>query len=205
MALSEASYDMTELAMGGNKNRYLGDERLLVRFFSHPRLNQTMSEAMERPVYEDEDYIQIMAPGNKDSIVIRPAMDMDKVRFAEHYRKYKARQDQDAVEGTLLEEWPQITRSQCEELKFFNIRTVEQLVNVSDNDDSQKIMGFGALQARATEFLDKKSEHEAATVLEQKLGQRDDMIAALEARLAALESPHTFEEKKRLGRPPKQK
>ena len=186
MALPEADYGMTELAMSGNQSRYLGDDRLLVRFFPHPKLNQALSKTMQRPVFEDIDYIQIMQPGNKDSIIIRPAMDMDKTRFAEHYKKYQARQDQDHVQGTLLEEWPKITRSQCEELRFFNIRTVEQLVNVSDTN-AQGMMGFTALQAAAIKFLDKVADQKSAAELEAKLNERDEKIDALMARLEALE------------------
>ena len=190
MSLQQAEYGTTELAMGGNQNRYLGDERLLVRFFPHPKLNQQMSAAMERPVFEDTDYIQIMQPGNKDSIIIRPAMDMDKTRFAEHYRKYKARKDQDHVEGTLLEEWPQITRSQCEELRFFNVRTVEQLINVSDTN-AQGMMGFAALQASAIKFLDRLTDQKSSRELEAKLGEKQEQIDALMARLDALEADDT--------------
>jgi hypothetical protein len=190
MSLAEADYGMTELAMGGNQGRYMGDERLLVRFFVHPRLDRQLSASMERPMFEDVDYIQIMQPGNKDSIVIRPAMEMDKTRFAEHYRKYRARQDQDHIEGTLLEEWPQITRSQVEELKFFNIRTVEQLIGVSDSN-AQSIMGFGALQASATAFLETLDGHKDKAELEAKLSERDDKIDALMARLEALENDDT--------------
>ena len=185
--------------MSGNQSRYMGDDRLLVRFFPHPKINQALSKTMQRPVFEDVDYISIMQPGNKDSIIIRPAMDMDKTRFAEHYKKYVAHNDGENNDGTLLKEWPRITRSQVEELKFFNIHTVEQLVSVSDSN-AQSIMGFGALQAAAVLFLETVEESRSATELENKLGEKQDQIDALMKRLDALENDDTpLEDKPDIG------
>ncbi len=71
-----------------------------------------------------------MQPGNKDTVIDDPASAHYKERFAEHFRRYEARESQEHIEGTILEEWAGITRSQCEEMKFLNIRTVEQLANL---------------------------------------------------------------------------
>ena len=187
MSLEEADFGMTELAMSGNQGRYQGDHVLLVRFFMHPKLDRKKSMEEERPIYHETVYISIMQPGNKESIIMRPAMAMDKTRFAEHYKKFKAREDQDAVDGTQLEEWPAITRSQMQELRFFNVRTVEQLVNISDVN-AQRIMGYGALKAKALEFLEKAATSKSEAELEAKLAKRDDQIAALLARVEAMES-----------------
>ena len=113
-------------------------------------------------------------PGNKDSIVIRPATSMDKQRFAEHYRKFEAREDQEALEGTLLDEWPGISRSQCEELKYLNIRTVEQLAAVSDSN-AQGVMGISFLKQKAEKYLE-----------ESKSGANEAKIAELEAKIREL-------------------
>ena len=149
--LNEAEHGLTDLAM--NNGRYHGDENLLVKFFKHPKLDSQETKEKGRPIYKEVPYIQIMQPGNKDSIVIRPATKMDKSRFVEHFRKYEAREDQDAVEGTLLDEWAGITRSQCEELKYLNIKTVEQLAAVTDSN-AQGIMGVAFLKEKANKYLE---------------------------------------------------
>jgi len=151
MSLMEAGHGVTDLAM--NNGRYHGDENLLVKFFNNPRINSAKTKEAGRPIFEEIPYVQIMQPGNKDSIVIRPATDMDKARFTEHFRKFEAREDQEKVEGTLLDEWAGITRSQCEELKYLNIKTVEQLASVSDSN-AQGIMGIGYLKEKATKYID---------------------------------------------------
>ena len=157
MALNEALHETTDLAM--NNSRYHNDDRLLVKFFMHPRANQRKSKEAGRPIYEEIPYIQIMQPGNKDSIIIRAAREKDKHRFAEHYRKFEARESQDTVEGTRLDDWPAITRSQAEELKFLNVKTVEQLAGMSDVN-AQNVRGLTLLKQKAVKFL-KTSEANA--------------------------------------------
>jgi len=190
--LQEADYGVTQNAMN-TSNRYIGDETLLVKFFTHPRLMRKESEEAQRPVYTDTAYIQIMQPGNKDSIIQRPARAMDKDRFPEHWSKFNARESQE-VEGTRLEEWPMITRSQVEELKYMNVVTVEQLVGMSDAN-AQGLMGIQLLKQKAVKFLEHSQEEAANAKLEAKLTERDEQIAALMARVEAMENAtEEFEE-----------
>jgi hypothetical protein len=176
--LTESNYSETDLAM--NNGRYHGDNTLLVKFFMNPKINSVKSAEAGRPIFSEVPYIQIMQPGNKDSIVIRPATQMDKTRFAEHFRKFEAREDQEAIEGTLLEEWAGITRSQCEELKYLNIRTVEQLAVVSDSN-AQGIMGVGFLKEKATKYL----EDSAGDATKEALAALETKYEALMAKLEA--------------------
>ena len=176
--LQEADNSLTNMAM--NNGRYQGDEFLLVKFFMHPRINQTKSAEEGRPIYVETPYIQIMQPGNKDSIVIRPATDMDKQRFAEHFKKFEARTDDDHVEGTLLEEWPGITRAQCEELRYLNIRTVEQLSGMSDSN-AQNIMGIQILKQKATKYMESAKEEATANALADANAQIAELRAMIEA------------------------
>jgi hypothetical protein len=176
--LTESNYSETDLAM--NNGRYHGDNTLLVKFFMNPRINSVKSAEAGRPIFKEVPYVQIMQPGNKDSIIIRPATEMDKKRFAEHFRKFEAREDQEAIEGTLLEEWAGITRSQCEELKYLNIRTVEQLSTVSDSN-SQGIMGIGYLKEKANKYI----EDTAGDATAEALADLQTKYEALMAQMAA--------------------
>jgi len=198
MAPQEADFGMTEQAMQGNQNRYRGDETLLVKFFKHPRLNSTKSAEAGRPIWEEVDYIQIMQPGNKDSIIQRPATEMDLHRFAEHYQKYVARSkaDDDAVEGTLLAEWPGLSRAQCEELRYFNIRTVEQLASVSDSN-AQGILGINLLRQRAQNYLKAANNEAGALALEEANAKIAHLQKQVEALLAGKDVDPAAEPKKR--------
>ena len=192
MALSEAGMDITAMAMeSGNNSRYQGDETLLVKFYIHPTLNETKTKTEGRPIFEDTPHIRIMQPGTKDSIIERPATALDKQRFSEHYRKFEAREDQEIVEGTLLEEWSGVTRSQCEELRFFNIRTVEQLVNISDTN-APNFMGIQALKNKAKAYLEDADANAAKQALADQKEENArllELIGALNDRLDSLEKP----------------
>jgi len=177
MSLMEAEYGSTDLAM--NNGRYHGDETLLVKFYKHPRHNAIKSKEAGRPIFEEVAYIEIMQPGNKDSIVRRPASDMDKNRFAEHYRKFEAREDQDSIEGTLLEEWAGVTRSQVEELKFLNIRTVEQLSAVSDSN-AQNVMGISFLKEKANKYLEGAEGEATKAALADMQAKYDALLSRMD-------------------------
>ena len=167
------------------QNRDNADKGLLVKFFVKPWLDQGQTQKEGRPIYVDKEYIDIRVPGSRDNIC-RPASLEDKQRFAEHYRMFKERTSEDPkITGTLLKEWPLISRSQAENLAFINVKTVEQLAEVADVHISQ-MMGMNQLKAKAKEWLEAAKEREAAQELEAKLEQRDDQIAELTAAVAEL-------------------
>ncbi len=183
----EADIGLTNMAMGDNP-RYSADNTLLVRFFKHPRQNEAKSKEEGRPIFEETDYIQIMQPGNKDSIVTRPATMRDKDRFAEHYRKYQAREDDDHIEGTLLEQWPGMSRAQVEEFKFLNIRTVEQLANMSDSN-AQGIMGINTLKQKAAAYLEAAKDSAVVEQLAEQKNENDELrklVAELSTKVEVL-------------------
>jgi hypothetical protein len=103
-------------------------------------------------------------------------------RFPRHYAAFKNREEQ-TVEGTALEQWPGITRSQCEELKFFNITTVEQLAQVSDSH-AQNFMGIQLLRTRAKTFMEAAKENAANENLAAELEARDAEIESLKVAMA---------------------
>ena len=164
-----------------NGNRFAGDSALAVRFYKHPRRNEEKSKEEGRPIFEEVDYIEIVQPGNKDSIVKRPVMEMDKERFADGYRRFLERQDQDVLEGTPLEEWPAVTRSQVEELRYVNIRTVEQLAAISDSN-AQQFMGLKGLKTKAVKFIE--SARDEATA--EALAEANEKMAKMQEQLDKL-------------------
>ena len=173
--LQEAEMDITTLAHSTRRTQ--GDQYLAVRFFLKSKQNAAKSEAAGRPIYEDVEYIEIMQPGNKDSIIVRPATSIDKGRFPEHYSKWKARTSSDNEQqlvGTPLAEWAGVTRAQADELSFFNVKTVEQLANMADSNTTN-MMGLGNLKEKARKYLESSADQ--ATV---------DALAALKAENAEL-------------------
>jgi hypothetical protein len=127
------------------------DAQLLVRFFYKERENKQETVAQGRPIYKEVEYIEIRVRGNRDPQACRPATYDDKNRFPRHYEAFKKRVEM-PEEGTPLAEWPQISRSQIEEMSFINIKTVEQLSLAADTHIG-KMRGGYTLKQRAADWL----------------------------------------------------
>ena len=159
------------------------DDALLVKFYIDSVEDLNASKEEGRPVFRDEEMIDIRVPGSRNNVV-RVAREADKQRFPRHYAAFKLRvSNEEALEGMPLAEWPGCTRAQADELSFLGVKTVEQLAQVPDSKAGQ-FMGFYGLKQKAKDWLEKASSVEA---LQAELKARDDTIAELTKRLEALE------------------
>ena len=160
------------------------DKSTLARFLMRSVQDQAASDEEGRPVFKEVEFIEIRIAGNRTDYVCRRATWKDKERFPRHYEAFKKRIEQ-PEDGTPLTEWAQITRSQAEELAFFHIKTVEQLVACSDAA-GQQLMGFHALKAKAKKYIDGAKESVDNQTLRDELADRDNRIEELEKRVNAL-------------------
>jgi len=176
--LQEANYEITEAAMLNEQGsaRFAGDSKLFVVFFNHPRKDDQATLKEGRPMYKDECYVRIMVPGDKDSIVIRPARQMDQDRFSKQFAAFKNGEGE-IHEGTPLKAWPMVTRAQVEELKFFGVYTVEQLADLADVH-VQKFMGVGSLKTKAKAYIQAAREAAPLEQLNAAIDQKDSELAA---------------------------
>lgn len=187
---NEADMVETTMAMEGVKNE---DAKLLVKFYMRPI--QDMNKTLEagRPIFVDTEMVRIMVPGDKENIIDREASQIDKRRFAASYAAFK-QGDAEQVIGTPLESWPLITRSLVEELRYFNIRTVEQLANLRD-DVAHRMMNGVSMKQSAAAFLLAAKESAPIARMTEELRQRDETITRLQkaheelsARVAAMDT-----------------
>jgi len=202
----EADVSMTQMAFGQRMGPE-GDTSVYAEFRMHPRRNEQKSKAEGRDIYEDQPYIKIMVPGDKGNIVNRPIREQDKTRFPRQWAAFKNAEEQ-IQEGTPLHEWAGISRSQVEELKFLNIRTVEALAGMPENHGAQ-IMGFQGIRAKAKAYLEDSKMMapiaaltEENQVLRQQLADLQQQVGALMQQAAGVEEPPNAEgiPKRRRGR-----
>lgn len=173
----EATIEETAIALGDSRQAE-ADKRLLVVFSTKAVKDNNESIKQGRPIYQERDYITIMVPGDKDSVIERPATDMDRQRFPIHYAAFKQKQQQETVSGTPLKMATFISQAQAKELEYFHIFTVEQLAGMSDAQ-AQKIMGFQRLKQNAADYLTASKDASALTQMREELSQRDVQIAHL--------------------------
>lgn len=153
------------------------DKLLYVTFNLEPHQNLSKSAAEGRPIFEEREYIMIMVPGDKDSIVHRPIMDLDKRRFEERYERWKRKVGDQTTTGTPLKQVPWLTSSQVKEMEYFNVYTLEQLAGISDNH-AQKFMGIQMLKQRAKDALQAAKDAAPLAAIRAEIEAKDSQLAA---------------------------
>jgi len=178
------STDIADFAMDFEDNQQTeADKRLLVRFSIVPTHCEYESIQQGRPIYKDEEVIEIMVPGSKDSVASL-VNDSYRQRFAKQYTNFKAGREA-AESGTPLSALVWLTPSQIMELNSLNCRTVEQLAGMSDQL-SQKFMGHHAMKQRAQAYLEFAKDAAPMLKLQAELEKRDDQIATMQKQIEAL-------------------
>jgi hypothetical protein len=169
--------------------------RNYVKFYPKWTRNNFQSEAQKTEVGEYRDFILIICPGQPKSEVRREVQDKDKQEYAPEWAAYKAGKEQ-RLTGTPVELLPGLDAGRADSMKAIYIHSIEQLAEASE--PAMRSIGMGALELknRAIAFLQKNSTEVLG--LKQALSQRDEVIAALEQRIVALES------KPKIGRPRKE-
>lgn len=199
------------------------DEGLLAEFYIRPKLMQFLSEQFSQPTYQDRIYIRIIAPGNNKTawdyeangidyileditdahgrnmpqvigyeVVERDNQPSDPLRFPKAWERFQ-KKDQKLKDGWDLAEWGAITRSFAENLKAYNVHTVESLAALSDAN-ADNIMGGRKFRDLAKAALDEANllslasvEQERANNAEQKVKEQDAKIESLMGQVAALQ------------------
>lgn len=153
------------------------DKTLYVQFNMEPHQDQAESAKQGRPIFRETEYIMIMVPGDKDSIVHRPISDMDRARFRERYEHWKSKVGNQVAVGTPLKMVPWLNSSQVRELEYFNVFTLEALAELSDTH-AQKFMGINSLRQRAKDAVQAAKESAPLTTIRAELDKKDSELAA---------------------------
>ena len=133
-----------------------GPKKPAIARFHVKAVEQTFRSQQEgRPIYEEQEFVEILIPGDRRSMVVERVNDEHKARWPREYEAFKAGREA-PLEGTPLRNWPnsQMTTARVEELVYFNIRTVEELAAVSDLHLPNLGMGGRSLRQAAITFLE---------------------------------------------------
>jgi len=116
------------------------DSRLYVEFTMEAIHQTAQSEAEGRPIFKDVPHVKIHFPGDRTKQIFRPVKfnddnqgPADPVRFPRQWAAFKAQAEQ-VQDGTPIEQWGPITKSQAMEFKAMHIHTVQQLAGISDSN-----------------------------------------------------------------------
>lgn len=138
-----------------------------------------------RAIFDEQDYVCIITPGDNLNIPRRPVWELDRKRFPDQWKAYKAGQSM-PMTGTPLEHWPVVTATQVAELKAIHVRTVEQLAELND-EAALRSPGLVTLKQRAQAYLDAAKSGAAAQQLVTKNKQLEGELDLMRTQLAEMQ------------------
>ena len=172
------------------------DARLAVQFYKKSVKQEDASNEAGRPIFKEFDFVRIMIPGDNLTEIDTYAQESHKQRFPRQWAHYQNQigKHEDIV-GTPLEQWPQVTRSQAEELRGLKFHTVESIADCSDQQLQRIGMVAGMsphnFREKAKAFLNLANNSAEVAQREaelQALRQENDKIKAdTEAKLSKMQ------------------
>jgi hypothetical protein len=145
MSVPNATYTRTNLGQGDGSNH--------PRFFVDQVQDMVASENAGRPIFREEERVEIIMPGNPHTRPVARVSDEHRQRWPREYEAFKAGMEM-SPDGTPLEEWPILKRSQVMELKALGFKTVEHIRDMDDLAIQRIGMGGRRLKELANGFLD---------------------------------------------------
>jgi len=172
------------------------DSRLAVQFYKKAVKQEFESNEAGRPIFKEFDFVRIMIPGDNLTEIDTYARDSHKQRFPRQWAHYQNQtQGHQDIIGTPIDQWPQITRAQAEELRGLKFPTVESIADCSDQQLQRIGMVAGMsphnFRQKAKAFLNLATESAEVSAREaemQALREENDKIKAeTDAKLAAMQ------------------
>lgn len=162
------------------------DSRLAVQFYKRSVKQDLASDEAGRPIFKEFDFVRIMIPGDNLTEIDTYAQESHKQRFPRQWAHYQNQvANHEDIIGTPLEAWPQITRSQAEELKGLKFHTVEAIADCSDQQLQRIGMVAGCsphnFRLKAKAFLNLANESAEVSKREEELESLRKKNAEIEA------------------------
>ena len=172
------------------------DARLAVQFYKKSVKQDIASDEAGRPIFKEFDFVRIMIPGDNLTEIDTYAQESHKQRFPRQWAHYQNQVvNHEDIIGTPLDQWPQVTRSQADELRGLKFHTVESIADCSDQQLQRIGMVAGMsphnFRLKAKAFLNLANDsaevaHRQAEL--EALRQENDKIKAeTDAKLAAMQ------------------
>ena len=178
------------------------DARLAVQFYKKSLKQDIASDEAGRPIFKEFDFVRIMIPGDNLTEIDTYAQESHKQRFPRQWAHYQNQvANHEDIVGTPLEQWPQITRSQAEELRGLKFHTVESIADCSDQQLQRigmvagmsphnfrlKAKAFLNLANNSAEVAQREAEMQALRAENDKIkAETDAKLAAMQEQMSAL-------------------
>ena len=178
------------------------DARLAVQFYKKSLKQDLASDEAGRPIFKEFDFVRIMIPGDNLTEIDTYAQESHKQRFPRQWAHYQNQvSNHEDIVGTPLDQWPQVTRSQAEELRGLKFHTVEAIADCSDQQLQRigmvagmsphnfrlKAKAFLNLANNSAEVAQREAEMQALRAENDKIkAETDAKLAAMQEQMSAL-------------------
>ena len=178
------------------------DSRLAVQFYKKSMKQEDASDEAGRPIFKEFDFVRIMIPGDNLTEIDTYAQESHKQRFPRQWAHYQNQvAGHEDIVGTPLDQWPQVTRSQAEELRGLKFYTVESIADCSDQQLQRigmvagmsphnfrlKAKAFLNLANDSAEVAQRESELQALREENAKIkAETDAKLTAMQEQMSAL-------------------
>ena len=178
------------------------DSRLSVKFYKRSMKQEDESAIAGRPIFKEFDFVHICVPGDTLTEIDTYANDSHKSRFPRQWAHYQNQVgSHEDVVGTPIDQWPQVTRSQADELRGLKFHTVESIANCSDQQLQRigmvagmsphnfrlKAKAFLNLANNSAEVAQREAELQALRAENDKIkAETDAKLAAMQEQMSAL-------------------
>ena len=172
------------------------DSRLAVQFYKRSMKQEDESIAAGRPIFKEFDFVRIMIPGDNLTEIDTYAQESHKQRFPRQWAHYENQMgSHEDIVGTPIDQWPQVTRSQAEELRGLKFYTVEAIADCSDQQLQRIGMVAGMsphnFRLKAKAFLNLANDSAEVAQREAELNalkeENAKIKAETDAKLAAMQ------------------
>lgn len=153
-----------------------------------------------RPIFKDVEHVRVRWVGDNKKELYAPAHEQtmyDRASsryltwaevYAEHYRLFKAQQDQAGVNGTPLSEATFLTEAKRAELRAQNVFTIEGLAGLDGTLLQRLGMGARDMKAQAEAYIAQAAKFAEGSELREANDLMRQENEALKARMARLEA-----------------
>lgn len=163
----------------------MAEDTTFPRFYRDKAENGFKSAQAGHAVYDDVEMVEIIIPGQNQSIATERVKAEHKARWPTQYAAWKAGLEV-AQEGSPLEFWPPLTPAQVANMKALNVHTVEQLAAVDDTALTRMGMGARDLREKAKAWLENAKGGESVSKLMAENAALKAQISAMETNYADL-------------------
>ena len=147
---------------------------IVPRFFIESIPDELATAREGRPIFRDQERVELLTPGNSLNVPVQIVSNEHRTRWPKQYEAFRQGQEMSA-DGTPLEQWPILKRSQVLELKAMNLMTVEHVRDMNDHA-TQAFMGGLRLRQLAKSYLD---DAEAGAALSKATADNERHLSAI--------------------------